>query len=333
MQSPTPFEFDLTLPGTNVRATRLGFGCGRLMRMSSHNDRKNAVAAALDAGIRYFDVAPMYGMGSAEAELARCLGSRRHEVTISTKFGIESRRGAINAGFVQTVARTILNAIPPLKRIVKRHSHMLYKARRYDAGAAKSSLESSLAALGVDRIGVLLAHEPTSSELTDPALVPWLESMRGNGVIGSWGIAGESKRTAEVAAQFPQLAHVLQFDCDALHRQIEYMPDGTNRAMVTFSPLLESYGLVRDKLASGSDLAKRWSALIGDDFSQPDTASHYLLAYAVHANPRGIVLYSSGSAKRIMQAVRWVREDMPDREAMGTFLELLAEAFPLKVQP
>ncbi len=319
---------DFVLPGTEVRATRLGFGCGRLMRMSSHNDRKNVIAAAFDAGIRYFDVAPMYGMGMAEAELARCLGSRRIEVTISTKFGIESRLGVMKSGFIQAAARAVMNAVPPLKRMIKRHSQALYKTRSYNAEAAKTSLFSSLATLGLDRVGVLLLHEPSPEDLTDPGLVPWLETMQREGVIGAWGIAGESTRTAEVAARFPRLAQVLQFDCDALRRQIERMPAGDGHATVTFSPLSDAYETIWNRLACDPSLAGRWSSRLGHDFSRPDTVARFLLMYAVRANPRGMVLYSTGSPKRIAQAVRWVEEDAPGRDELKVFLDLLAETFP-----
>ena len=43
--------------------------------------------AALDAGIRFFDTADVYGGGRSEAFLGRGLGSRRQEAVIATKFG------------------------------------------------------------------------------------------------------------------------------------------------------------------------------------------------------------------------------------------------------
>ena len=319
---------DLILSGTEIRATRLGFGCGRLMRLPKHSERKNVIAAALENGIKYFDVAPMYGMGTAEAELARCLGSRRHEVTISTKFGIESRRGALNAGFFQVTARTVLKAVPTLKKIVKRHAHVLYKARRYDVEAAKGSLLSSMRDLGVERLGVLLLHEPLPSELNDPDLLPWLESARSEGIIGGWGIAGESTRTAEVASRFPQLAQVWQFDNDALHRQIERMPASDGRAFITFSPLLDVHGLIWSRFSSETAVAKRWSNLLGYDFSLSDTIARFLIAYALRVNPNGVVLYSTGSPERIRQVARWAEDSEPGQEAIDIFLKLLAEIFP-----
>jgi aryl-alcohol dehydrogenase-like predicted oxidoreductase len=45
------------------------------------------IVAALDAGINFFDTADMYANGKSEELIGRCLGTRRSEVFIATKFG------------------------------------------------------------------------------------------------------------------------------------------------------------------------------------------------------------------------------------------------------
>jgi aryl-alcohol dehydrogenase-like predicted oxidoreductase len=51
------------------------------------------VDAALDAGITLFDVADIYGSpaGASEEMLGAALGSRRADVVVATKFGMEAR--------------------------------------------------------------------------------------------------------------------------------------------------------------------------------------------------------------------------------------------------
>jgi aryl-alcohol dehydrogenase-like predicted oxidoreductase len=57
--------------GTTGRSTtRLGFGCSSVMGSLNRRDSLRMLASAFDAGIRHFDVAPMYGYGEAEV----CLG-------------------------------------------------------------------------------------------------------------------------------------------------------------------------------------------------------------------------------------------------------------------
>lgn len=53
----------------------------------------DAVAAALDRGINFFDTADTYGLGTSERTLAKALGSRRNEVVIADKFGVRVENG------------------------------------------------------------------------------------------------------------------------------------------------------------------------------------------------------------------------------------------------
>ncbi len=99
---------------------------------------REAVEAALDVGINFFDTAPLYGTsecdGLAETILSRALGSRRAEVLISTKFG-----------------RTSTDPSP-----------------NFQASSARASVESSLSRLQTDYIDVLFFHSPfNESEIND----------------------------------------------------------------------------------------------------------------------------------------------------------------------
>src|SRR5229473_2604149 len=78
---------------TDCAVSRLGFGCCA----ASNYDYGpldeaawiDAVHAAVDAGINFFDVAGVYGFGHAESLLSRALGNKRHEVIIATKGGLK----------------------------------------------------------------------------------------------------------------------------------------------------------------------------------------------------------------------------------------------------
>lgn len=64
------------LGSTGLSVSALGFGCGNiggLMTRGDPADQREAVARALDAGIRYFDTAPLYGNGRSEENLGRVL--------------------------------------------------------------------------------------------------------------------------------------------------------------------------------------------------------------------------------------------------------------------
>lgn len=76
---------------TKLRVTRLGFGCvplGNYPNALSDAAASDALATAYSAGIRFFDVAPLYGHGLAEHRLGAFLrGRSRREYGLSTKVG------------------------------------------------------------------------------------------------------------------------------------------------------------------------------------------------------------------------------------------------------
>jgi len=54
----------------------------------SDKDSRATIEAAIEAGINFFDTAPLYGYGHADEVLTEALGSRRHDVIIATKVGV-----------------------------------------------------------------------------------------------------------------------------------------------------------------------------------------------------------------------------------------------------
>lgn len=80
-----------TLGRTGVAVTRLGLGCAPLGDLFTEVGEANArqvLQAAWDAGIRYFDTAPLYGHGKSEHRLGEFLRGRpREQFAVSTKVG------------------------------------------------------------------------------------------------------------------------------------------------------------------------------------------------------------------------------------------------------
>src|SRR5689334_980851 len=90
---------EMVARGLAAKPATVGFGCSSL----TGTDASNAIRVlevAFDAGVRHFDTARYYGYGEAEGILGRFLNSRRSQVTITTKFGIEPprRSAGLNAG-------------------------------------------------------------------------------------------------------------------------------------------------------------------------------------------------------------------------------------------
>lgn len=75
---------------TGVELTGLGFGCAPLGDLFAPIPEEQATAtlqAAYASGLRYFDVAPLYGNGLAEHRLGHAFRNRLEDLVISTKVG------------------------------------------------------------------------------------------------------------------------------------------------------------------------------------------------------------------------------------------------------
>ena len=198
----------VTLGSTDIETTALGFGCANLYRLPSARRRCELLATAYDAGVRHFDVAPMYGLGLAESEIGKFIRSRRNSVTVTTKFGIKPTVIARVLARGQGPVRRVFEILPTLRENAMTSSagfrsggigSLLYSANVYDAAVAKRSLERSLRSLGTDYVDLLLLHDPVPGSVRSEDVCSYLQDARQAGWIRSWGIAGEADEAVEVA--------------------------------------------------------------------------------------------------------------------------------------
>jgi D-threo-aldose 1-dehydrogenase len=134
--------------GTVLTFSELGFGAapiGNLYRAVSQEQAQATLAAAWDAGIRYYDTAPLYGLGLSETRLNHFLrGKRREAYLLSTKVG---RRLKLSRPEERTGIGKFFDT--PSRQEVYDYS--------YDG--VMRSLEASLERLGVDSVDILFAHD------------------------------------------------------------------------------------------------------------------------------------------------------------------------------
>jgi aryl-alcohol dehydrogenase-like predicted oxidoreductase len=82
-----------TAPLIDAAISAIGFGCwaaggSKVWSDSDDVQSQRAICRAVERGVNFFDVAPIYGAGHAEKLLAKALGTRRSSVLIATKVGI-----------------------------------------------------------------------------------------------------------------------------------------------------------------------------------------------------------------------------------------------------
>jgi D-threo-aldose 1-dehydrogenase len=160
---------------TDIEVTKIGLG-GAFLGRASEAEATPVVDAAWDGGVRYFDTAPLYGMGSSERRDGAALSPRpRDEFVLSTKIGRLLVPGDGDSD-----------------------SNALKVQYDYSAEGVRTSFEASLERLGLDRIDILLCHDidtwthhegqPAIYEAARSGALRALAELREQGVIGAWGL-------------------------------------------------------------------------------------------------------------------------------------------------
>ena len=289
----------ITLPGTDIRTTRLGFGCARLFRLSSSQQRQRVLNAAFDSGIRHFDVARMYGMGAAEKELGQFTKGKRDQVIIATKFGIEPNASGRTVAKMQQVARAAIRTVPALRRVFRRQTNRLYHPRCYSPEFAARSLDISLRELNTDYVDILVLHEPTLEDLSNTEIIPWLQAAKSAGKIRAYGISGEFDDLVAIDSRFPELSAIVQLPCDVLNRNMERLKPRSTQAVVTFSALSRALDILRNVLHCSTQANMTWTSEFGAESLSDNWMVSALLHYCLNTNPNGVVLFSSTKEHQI----------------------------------
>jgi D-threo-aldose 1-dehydrogenase len=191
VSSPTPdrdSSFPQPRPDENARPQGLfeatfplGYGAasiGNLYRRVTDARARDALDAAWDGGIRYYDTAPHYGLGLSERRLGAFLREKpRDDFVISTKVGRLLEPNPAFAG-----GRDLAHQFDVPDDLV----------RRFDASEAgiRRSLEESLERLGLDAVDILYLHDPDVYDL-DGGLregLPALAKLRDEGLARQVGI-------------------------------------------------------------------------------------------------------------------------------------------------
>jgi len=161
-----------------------GVPFGNEFSIVTDKDAYAAIEAAWDGGVRYFDMAPWYGLGLAERRYGSFLHNKpREEFILCTKVGKLLKAS-------KNYDKTIMPMSPSPNDVVF----------DYTASGVRRSLEDSLQRLGVSSIDIVFVHDlskentllPTSwqeqFEIARKGAFPELSKMREEGLIKGWGI-------------------------------------------------------------------------------------------------------------------------------------------------
>jgi D-threo-aldose 1-dehydrogenase len=167
---------------------RFGIGgvpIGNEFGVVTDKDAYATIEAAWNAGVRYYDMAPWYGLGLAERRYGNFLHNKnRSEYVVSSKVGklLKASKTAKNREYFP------FSPSP---------NDVIYD---YTASGVRRSIEDSLQRLGIDSLDVVFVHDisPDNKYLPTPwqeqfeiarkGAFPELTRMRDEGLIKGWGI-------------------------------------------------------------------------------------------------------------------------------------------------
>ena len=253
-----------TRGGVELQFTELGFGgvpLGNLYRPMMEREARVMLDAVWAAGCRYFDTAPLYGLGLSETRLNGFLRPKpRGSYLISTKVGrlldlCEPQKRSGQGVFFETPSRR--------------------ERFDYSYDGVMRSLEFSLERLGLDHVDIVYCHDVDvfthgSKEAADARIKEFmeggyraLERLRASGAVKAIGAGINEWEIAE------KLARAADFDAFLLAGRYTLLEQ---EALTSFLPLCEE---------------KKIAVVIGGPFNSG------ILATGVKANAR--YNYASGA--------------------------------------
>jgi D-threo-aldose 1-dehydrogenase len=162
-----------------------GVSLGNEFEFVTDGKAEQTLEAAWEAGVRYFDTSPWYGLGLCERRFGHFLHNKpRDEYILSTKVG------------------KLLKASPDneAKKYFRFTTSPNDPVFDYSADGVRRSVEDSLQRMGVDRVDMLFVHDlsPDNSWLAEgweaefrnaeKGAFPALSRMREEGIIKGWGM-------------------------------------------------------------------------------------------------------------------------------------------------
>ena len=200
-----------SMPTHRPTLSKLGFGCASAGGRTSRREALNAMAAAYDAGVYFYDTARSYGFGQSEAIVGEFLRGRRESVTLCTKFGILPAEQPGWKQRLRPLARTLLRTFPELRRRAQGRIADQVTSGQFSVATLQSSLERSLRELKTDYVDMLLMHSAPNSVLEQEDLLRALEQMVAAGKVRMAGISGDLPIIEEVFSRRPSVLQTAQF--------------------------------------------------------------------------------------------------------------------------
>jgi D-threo-aldose 1-dehydrogenase len=296
----------------------LGYGAanlGNLYREMSEEQAWAALDVAWDAGIRYFDTAPHYGLGLSEKRLGAFLQTKpRDEFVISTKVGRLLRpnpdfAGELDLDYGFAVPASLMRVWDPT------------------AAGIQASHDESLERLGLDSVDILYLHDPDRYDLdaADATAYPALIDLRERGAVRAVGIGSMNTDAITRAANTPGLDTLMVAGRLTLLDQ-SVVPDAVNAARANGMRIVAAGAFNSGILSTNTpavdaryeygevspDLLERVTAVATICAEHGIDVPTAALQYPLRVDPVVSVVFGGGRPEQIAENVRRMHEDVPE---------------------
>jgi aryl-alcohol dehydrogenase-like predicted oxidoreductase len=228
--------------------SEIGFGCwaigGNAYGPVRDEDSLDALEAAWDSGVNFFDTADTYGEGHSEELLGKFLkGKSRDRLTLATKCGWDFYPPSEKPASLSSGSSEKLN-------------HTGHK-KNFDTGYIRFACEQSLKRLGTDVIDLFQLHNPSLELIQKGDLVSVFEGLKKEGKIRFIGISVHAE--AEAFAVFADLrVQVIQIIFNLLDQRMakRILPEAKKNdvGIIVREPLAS--GLLSGKYAPSHEFPK-----------------------------------------------------------------------------
>ena len=303
----------VTLNKIGVETSALGMGCASLGSRVSASQGMQALARAWDAGVRWYDVAPAYGGGEAEALLGDFLkgrGAARDQAQICTKVGLLPPRQTALKKLVRSGLRPVMGALTPVRGLIRKSGATANSKIPLTPDLLRRSLDQSLHRLQIEQVTLYALHNADPQDLAREEILRTLEDLIAAGKTRAVAVAGggdaalAAARRADVFAAV-QLAHPTK-DLSPIVAATTAGLDVITHSVFGVSGELAA---LEQRLRQDPALLEQMTGLglTSAEASLRQTAAAVLLARARAANPGGVVLCSMYSHRSLTQNVAGAR--------------------------
>jgi hypothetical protein len=145
---------------------------------------------AFAEGITAFDTARSYGYGESEQILGDFAATKRGQVAIFSKAGIQSLRPNASVRLAKTLARRVFSLAPTLRSRLRPFMGRQNRGGHFEPAKIRASVLDSLRALRVDRIDILFLHDVPGRIADQDDVFEELQRLQEEGKIGGSGVSG-----------------------------------------------------------------------------------------------------------------------------------------------